>query len=67
MAVLILYIEMICTQNRENNQASGSNLNKLNRDNVHCMSDAMTIIMYQFCVLLVQNCPFHIHDMTRKY
>lgn len=57
---------MICTQNRDN-QSSNSNVSKSNRETVHCMSDAMTIIMYQFCVLLVQNCPFHIHDMTRKY
>uniref|UniRef100_A0A915D3U7 PI3K/PI4K catalytic domain-containing protein n=1 Tax=Ditylenchus dipsaci TaxID=166011 RepID=A0A915D3U7_9BILA len=30
------------------------------------MSDAMAIVMYQFCVLLVQKCPAHIHDMTKK-
>lgn len=36
----------------------------VNRDTLWC--DLMSIVMYQFFVLLVQKCPAHIHDPTRK-
>ncbi|KAK0395513.1 hypothetical protein QR680_001317 [Steinernema hermaphroditum] len=30
------------------------------------MSDQMFIAMYQFCILLVQHCPTHIHEISQK-
>uniref|UniRef100_A0A1I7ZRA5 FAT domain-containing protein n=1 Tax=Steinernema glaseri TaxID=37863 RepID=A0A1I7ZRA5_9BILA len=30
------------------------------------MTDQMLIAMYQFCILLVQHCPTHIHEISQK-
>ncbi|TMS35225.1 hypothetical protein L596_002673 [Steinernema carpocapsae] len=30
------------------------------------MSDQMLIVIYQFCILLVQHCPSHIHEISQK-
>jgi hypothetical protein len=37
------------------------------QDNRTILSDRFTILLYQFCVVLVQKCPAHIHDLSKKY
>jgi hypothetical protein len=31
------------------------------------MGNSLTIIMYLFCSMLVQKCPMHIYDPSKKY